>query len=112
VLVEIEESTTVEKNVERDVERTRRPSVINTYDEATEPPYNVILHNSLHPMTWVVYVLKKSIPGLTLKKATKTMLTAHKEGRAVAKSCHKELAELYEERLKTKGLRASIEPGT
>ncbi len=77
-----------------------------------EPPYNVILHNSWHPMTWVVYVLKKSIPGLNLKKATKIMLTAHREGRAVAKSCHKELAELYEEGLKAKGLRASIEPGT
>ncbi|MBA2714975.1 MAG: ATP-dependent Clp protease adaptor ClpS, partial [Rubrobacteraceae bacterium] len=33
--------------------------------------------------------------GLNLKKATKIMLTAHREGRAVAKSCHKELAELY-----------------
>lgn len=76
-----------------------------------EPPYNVILHNSLHPMTWVVYALTKSIPGLGLKKAAKIMLTAHKEGQAVAKSCHKELAGLYEERLKAKGLRASIEPG-
>ena len=70
----------------------------------------MILHNSLAPMSWVVYVLKKSIPGLTIKKATKIMLTAHKEGRAVAKSCHKELAELYEERLRTKRLTATIEP--
>ena len=76
----------------------------------TEPPYNVVLHNSLVPMSWVVYVLKKSIPGLTTKKATKIMLTAHMEGRAVAKSCHKELAELYEERLKAKRLTATVEP--
>ena len=32
------------------------------------------------------------------------------KGRAVAKTCHKELAELYEERLRTKGLTVSIEP--
>ncbi|MGB3634972.1 MAG: ATP-dependent Clp protease adaptor ClpS [Rubrobacteraceae bacterium] len=90
---------------------TRAPEERTGNEVRPEPPYNVILHNSWHPMTYVVYVLKKSIPGLTLKKATKIMLTAHREGRAVAKSCHKELAELYEERLKAKGLRASIEPG-
>ena len=88
------------------------PSIIGEAGEATEPPYNVILHNSLAPMSWVVYVLKKSIPGMTIKKATKIMLTAHMEDRAVAKSCHKELAELYEERLKARRLTASIEPGT
>ena len=88
------------------------PSVSSQSDEATEPPYNVILHNSWHPMSWVVYVLKKSIPGMTIKKATKIMLTAHTEGRAVANSCHKELAELYEERLRAKRLTASIEPGS
>jgi len=31
--------------------------------------------------------------------------------RAVAKTCHKELAELYEERLRKTGLTVSIEPG-
>ena len=77
-----------------------------------EPPHNVILHNSWHPMSWVVYALKKSIPGLSVKRATKIMLTAHTEGRAVAKSCHKELAKLYEERLKAKRLTVSIEPGS
>lgn len=78
----------------------------------TEPPYNVILHNSRHPTSWVVYVLKKVMPGMTLRKATRIMLTAHTEGRAVVKSCHKELAELHEDRLKSKGLTSSIEPGT
>lgn len=32
------------------------------------------------------------------------------KGRAVAKTCHKELAELYEERLRAKGLTVSTEP--
>ena len=90
--------------------KASEPSIISGPDEATEPPYNVILHNSWHPMTYVVYVLKKSIPGITIKKATKIMLSAHMEGRAVAKSCHKELAELYEERLKAKRLTATVEP--
>ena len=54
-------------------------------------------------MSWVVYVLKKAVPGMTVKRATKIMLTAHTEGRAVVKSCHRELAELYEERLRAKG---------
>jgi len=47
---------------------------------------------------------------MTFKRAAGIMYEAHKNGRAVAKSCHKELAELYEERLLTKGLTASIEP--
>jgi ATP-dependent Clp protease adaptor protein ClpS len=36
---------------------------------------------------------------------------AHTKDRAVAKTCHKELAELYEERLREKGLTVSVEPG-
>ena len=76
-----------------------------------EPPWNVILHNSWHPMSWVVYALKKAVPDMTVKRATKIMLTAHTNGKAVAKSCHRELAELYEERLREKGLTASVEPG-
>ncbi len=61
-------------------------------DARTGPPWNVVLHNSWHPMSWVVYALVKTIPGTTIKKATKTMWEAHTKGRAVAKSCHKELA--------------------
>jgi len=69
-----------------------------------EPPWNVILHNSLHPMSWVVYALKKTIPGMTLGKATRLMWTAHTTGQAVVKSTHKELAELYEEHLRANRL--------
>jgi ATP-dependent Clp protease adaptor protein ClpS len=73
-------------------------------------PWNVILHNDWeNSMPRVVIVLKQVIPGMTLKKATKIMYEAHKNGQAVVKSCHKELAELYEQRLLAKGLTASIE---
>ncbi len=74
-------------------------------------PWNVILHNDWeNSMPRVVVILKKVIPGMTLKKATKIMWEAHTTGKAVVKSCHKELAELYEERLLAKGLTVSIEP--
>jgi ATP-dependent Clp protease adapter protein ClpS len=74
-------------------------------------PWNVILHNDWdNSMVRVVIVLKKVIPGMTLKKATAIMYAAHTCGQALVKSCHKELAELYEERLLAEGLTVSIEP--
>jgi ATP-dependent Clp protease adapter protein ClpS len=47
---------------------------------------------------------------MTMKRATRVTWEAHSKGRAVARTCHKELAELYEERLREKGLLVSIEP--
>lgn len=76
-----------------------------------EPPWSVILHNDWeNSMPRVVLVLKKVIPGMSLARATRIMLEAHTTGRAVVKSCHRELAELYEERLTAEGLTVSIEP--
>jgi ATP-dependent Clp protease adaptor protein ClpS len=76
-----------------------------------ELPWNVILHNDWNnSMPRVVIVLKKIIPGMTYKRAARIMYEAHSTGKAVVKSCHKELAELYEERLLGKGLTVSIEP--
>ena len=79
----------------------------------SEPPWNVILHNDWdNSMPQVVVILKKIIPGMTLKKATKIMWEAHTTGKALVKSCHKELAELYEEQLLAKGLTVSLEPSS
>jgi len=76
-----------------------------------EPPWNVILHNDWeNSMPRVVIILKKVIPGMTLTKATAIMYQAHSTGQALVKSCHRELAELYEERLQAEGLTISIEP--
>ncbi len=75
-----------------------------------ETPWNVILHNDWeNSMPRVMVVLKKVIPDMTLKRAAKIMWEAHSKGRAVVKSCHRELAELYEERLRQEGLTVSIE---
>jgi ATP-dependent Clp protease adaptor protein ClpS len=76
-----------------------------------ELPWNVILHNDWeNSMPRVVIVLKKIIPGMTYKRAARIMYEAHSTGKAVVKSCHRELAELYEERLLGQGLTVSIEP--
>ncbi len=76
-----------------------------------EPPWNVILHNDWNnSMPKVVVILRRTIPGMTLKKATRIMWEAHTSGQAVVKSCHKELAELYMEKLQQQGLTVSIEP--
>ena len=76
---------------------------------ANELPWNVILHNDRDPINRVVWRLWRTIPGMTMKRATRVTWEAHTKGRAVAKTCHKELAELYEERLREKGLTVSIE---
>ena len=78
-----------------------------------EPPWNVLLHNDWdNSMPRVVIVLKKVVPGMTIKKATRIMWEAHSNGQAVVKSCHKELAELYMERLQGENLTVSIEPAS
>ena len=77
----------------------------------TEPPWNVVLHNDWeNSMPRVVLILKKAIPGMSIKKAAAIMYEAHSTGRAVVKRCHKELAELYKERLQGEGLTVSLEP--
>ena len=57
--------------------------------------------------SWLVSTLCSSSSLSTAGVATMTS----KGRRAVAKTCHKELAELYEERLRKTGLTVSIEPG-
>jgi ATP-dependent Clp protease adapter protein ClpS len=47
---------------------------------------------------------------MSVKRATRVTWEAHTKGRAMAKACYRELAELYEERLREKGLTVPIEP--
>ena len=75
-----------------------------------ESPWDVILHNEWEtPLRRVILVLRKVIPGMGLKRAAKVAWEAHSTGRAVVKRCHKELAELYKERLQGEGLTISLE---
>ncbi len=89
----------------KEAEGTRSGEKVNT-----EPPWNVMLHNDDTPINRVVYRLWRTLPGMSVKKATSITWEAHTRGKAVAKTCHKELAELYEERLREKCLTVSIEP--
>ena len=93
--------------------RTRRAEGTHAGEkasEATEPPWNLILRNDRNPINRVVWRLWRTISGMTMKKATGVTWEAHTKGKVVVKTCHKELAELYEERLREKGLTVSIEP--
>ncbi len=77
----------------------------------TEPPWNVVLHNEWeNPLQRVILILRRVIPGMTFKSATKISWEAHRKGQAVVKRCHKELAELYKELLQEEGLTVSLEP--
>jgi ATP-dependent Clp protease adaptor protein ClpS len=74
------------------------------------PPYKVILHNDEHNgMDHVVQSLRKAVPGMTLGKAVAIMWEAHTAGKAVVIACPLELAELYQQRLISFGLTATIE---
>ena len=75
------------------------------------PPYRVVLYDhDYNEMTYVVFVLLRSINNLTQTEAERIMLTAHLTGSAIAAVCPKELAEFYQERLLSYGLTATIEP--
>ena len=70
----------------------------------------VVLHNDRDLINRVVWRLWRTILDLIMKRATGITWEAHTKGRAVAKMCHKELAELYRERLQGEGLTISLEP--
>jgi ATP-dependent Clp protease adaptor protein ClpS len=89
----------------------KKPETPTRRKVTPEPTYKVILHNdSRNPMDYVVQSLRQVIPKLSQERAISIMLEAHTRGKSVAKRCHKELAEMYEEGLCSRGLTATIEP--
>jgi ATP-dependent Clp protease adaptor protein ClpS len=93
-----------------------KPDVETTQEQFLErlqkllPPYAVVLHNDYkNDMVRVVRSLMRSIPAISLQKATKIMLQAHNEGRARVIVCPLEQAELYRDRLQSCSLTATIE---
>jgi ATP-dependent Clp protease adaptor protein ClpS len=88
-----------------------KPGIEIERSVSEEPPYKVILHNDDYtPMEHVVATLRKVIPRMSVRRAVDIMMEAHTKGKAVATKAHKELAELYEEGLRSEGLIATIEP--
>ncbi|MGI8552569.1 MAG: ATP-dependent Clp protease adaptor ClpS [Dehalococcoidia bacterium] len=74
------------------------------------PPYSVILHNDdVNEMLYVVHSLLVCVPELGAEQATSIMVEAHINGKAVVITCPLERAELYRDRLRSRGLSATIE---
>jgi ATP-dependent Clp protease adaptor protein ClpS len=74
------------------------------------PPYAVILHNDdVNDMTYVVRSLLMCVPELSHADAAEVMLQAHLNGKARVIACPLERAELYRDRLQSRGLTATIE---
>ncbi|MFN8556030.1 MAG: ATP-dependent Clp protease adaptor ClpS [Dehalococcoidia bacterium] len=74
------------------------------------PPYAVVLHDDdVNDMGYVVRSLQMCVPGLDEQQAVAIMLEAHLNGRAHVITCPLEQAELYRDRLESRGLTATIE---
>jgi ATP-dependent Clp protease adaptor protein ClpS len=74
------------------------------------PPYAVILHNDdVNDMYYVVRSLIMCVPELSAEDAGEVMLQAHLNGKACVIACPLERAELYRDRLQSRGLTATVE---
>ncbi|KAJ7943193.1 ATP-dependent Clp protease adapter protein ClpS [Quillaja saponaria] len=79
----------------------------------TAPPYRVILHNdNYNKREYVVQVLMKVIPGMTLDNAVNIMQEAHYNGMSVVIICAQADAEEHCMQLRGNGLLSSIEPAS
>ncbi|ERN00991.1 hypothetical protein AMTRI_Chr04g187750 [Amborella trichopoda] len=77
----------------------------------TSPPYRVLLHNdNYNKREYVVQVLMRVIPGMTLDNAVNIMQEAHYNGMAVVIVCAQVDAEEHCMQLRGNGLLSSIEP--
>ncbi|CAO2828402.1 unnamed protein product [Amaranthus hypochondriacus] len=75
------------------------------------PPYRVILHNdNFNKREYVVQVLMKVIPGMTVDNAVNIMQEAHHNGLSVVIVCAQADAEEHCMQLRSNGLLSSIEP--
>jgi ATP-dependent Clp protease adaptor protein ClpS len=93
---------------------TTAPDVTRTTREeervAILPPYSVILHNDdVNEMNYVVQSLLMCVPELDSGHAAEIMIEAHLNGKAHVITCPLERAELYRDRLQSRGLTATIE---
>ncbi|GBG64157.1 hypothetical protein CBR_g40856 [Chara braunii] len=75
------------------------------------PPYKVLLHNdNFNKREYVVQVLMKCIPGMTLEGAFSIMNEAHIYGLSCVIVCGQDEAEEHCQSLRNNGLISSIEP--
>jgi ATP-dependent Clp protease adaptor protein ClpS len=68
-------------------------------------PWNVIVLNDNHnTFQGVAYALSSTLPGVSFDRGMALANTIHNAGRAIVWSGHQELAELYWEELRGRGL--------
>ncbi|XP_077230294.1 ribosomal protein L12/ ATP-dependent Clp protease adaptor protein ClpS family protein [Tasmannia lanceolata] len=97
------EKTTPGRESEFDLRKSRK----------TAPPYRVLLHNdNYNKREYVVQVLMKVIPGMTIDNAVNIMQEAHHNGLAVVIICAQADAEEHCMQLRGSGLLSSIEPAS
>ncbi|CAI9113623.1 OLC1v1014258C1 [Oldenlandia corymbosa var. corymbosa] len=97
------EKTTPGRESEFDLKKSKKMS----------PPYRVLLHNdNYNKREYVVQVLMKVIPGMTLDNAVNIMQEAHYNGMAVVIICGQADAEDHCMQLRGNGLLSSIEPAS
>ncbi|GKU90378.1 hypothetical protein SLE2022_219100 [Rubroshorea leprosula] len=99
----VKERTTPGRESEFDLRKRRK----------TAPPFRVILHNdNYNKREYVVQVLMKVIPGMTLDNAVNIMQEAHYNGLSVVIICSQADAEEHCMQLRGNGLLSSIEPAS
>ncbi|KAF5957765.1 hypothetical protein HYC85_004990 [Camellia sinensis] len=97
------EKTTPGRESEFDLRKSRKMA----------PPYRVLLHNdNYNKREYVVQVLMKVIPGMTLDNAVNIMQEAHYNGLSVVIICAQVDAEEHCMQLRGNGLLSSIEPAS
>lgn len=74
------------------------------------PRYKVLLHNDDGVSAELVVMSLMKVCQLSETQAISVMMTAHTTGVGLIKTCDIEMAEFYEDQLKSKGVPCSIEP--
>ncbi|KAL8161332.1 hypothetical protein V2J09_012821 [Rumex salicifolius] len=99
----VTEKTTPARESDFDLRKSRKMS----------PPYRVILHNdNFNRSEYVVQVLMRVIPGMSVDNAVNIMQEAHHNGLSVVIICAQADAEDHCAHLRGNGLFCSIEPAS
>lgn len=88
---------------------TRSRTDIEQSVKALRPWSTIVLDCDCHTFGEVIHALCVSIPRMTSARAEEHAWEVHTTGRSPVATSPRELAELYYERLKSFGLRATIE---
>lgn len=91
-------------------ETITRPDIeVDRSIKSLRPWITVVLDCDCHTFGDVIHALCVSIPGMTAPRAEEHAWEVHTTGRSAVATSPREIAELYYERLKSFGLRATIE---